>query len=184
MAVLQAQTTNSNGYLANTTLGFQASTTASIANEMQVTTATLAAVSLAVGLPANALLNAIAFISLSNGYFINYLSRLARFFGDNAKQTNTHLIIQKTDLPSLTPRLSNTAESLLIAVLLRVILYESNSLISTVTIDFFKTEYVQQTVNNILLLRLFTLVVYSYPLPGYPYGAITNINSFPTPNEF
>ncbi|MGL5925486.1 hypothetical protein [Chroococcidiopsis sp.] len=162
MAVLQAQAIDSNGYAANSTLFFQASITANIANGMQTITVTLAAVSLAVGLPANALLIAIAITSVSSGYFVNYLSRLARFFGIRARQDINYLYIQKSDLPLLAVSLSNTAESLLIALLLQVMLYESNSLISRVTVDAFKTEFAtvnsRAVIRSILLIRLYSLV--------------------------
>jgi hypothetical protein len=44
---------------------------------------------------------------------------LIAVFGTNATQTATDLIIKKADLPGLTPLATNTAESLLVGVLLR-----------------------------------------------------------------
>jgi hypothetical protein len=44
---------------------------------------------------------------------------LTAVFGENATQTSTTITITKADLPGLTAAANNTAESLLIAILLR-----------------------------------------------------------------
>ncbi|MCC5626184.1 hypothetical protein, partial [Nostoc sp. CHAB 5715] len=44
---------------------------------------------------------------------------LAQVFGANATQTATTITITKADLPRLTPSSTNTAESLLTAILLK-----------------------------------------------------------------
>lgn len=46
---------------------------------------------------------------------------LIQIFGTNATQNDTTLIIQKSDLPLLTPSANNTPESLLIAILLKAL---------------------------------------------------------------
>jgi hypothetical protein len=44
---------------------------------------------------------------------------LTQLFGANATQDNQSLVIRKSDLPGLTPSSNNTAESLLVAILLQ-----------------------------------------------------------------
>lgn len=44
---------------------------------------------------------------------------LQQLFGTNAVQDNQSLVIRKSDLPGLTPSANNTAESLLVAILLQ-----------------------------------------------------------------
>ncbi len=44
---------------------------------------------------------------------------LQQLFGVNATQDNQSLVIRKGDLPKLTPSANNTAESLLVAILLQ-----------------------------------------------------------------
>lgn len=44
---------------------------------------------------------------------------LQQLFGANATQDNQSLVIRKSDLPGLTPSVNNTAESLLVAILLQ-----------------------------------------------------------------
>lgn len=90
---------------------------------------------------------------------------MARFFGLNARQPITHLYIQKADLPGLSPLATNTAESLLVALLLRVNQHESNSLISRVVIDIFNQEFIKisnlSVIQSILLINRYLLVTYS-----------------------
>ncbi|MUL39308.1 hypothetical protein [Gloeocapsopsis dulcis] len=90
------------------------------------------------------------------GDFHNYLSALGRFFGVNAAQTATQLFIKKSDLPLLTHSTDNTAESLLIALLIHVIQNESNSLMSNVFVD----QPVAQIIAN---YRITTIDVKIYP---------------------
>lgn len=44
---------------------------------------------------------------------------LQKVFGRSASQTNTHLIINKADLPKLTPTTNNQAQGLLVALILK-----------------------------------------------------------------
>ncbi|MBD2360045.1 hypothetical protein H6G36_02325 [Anabaena minutissima FACHB-250] len=46
---------------------------------------------------------------------------LEQLFGVNAAQDSQALVIQKSDLPSLTPNINNSAESLLIAIILQAL---------------------------------------------------------------
>lgn len=46
---------------------------------------------------------------------------LAQLFGVNASQDGQNLFIDKSDLPLLTPSANNTAESLLVAILLKAL---------------------------------------------------------------
>lgn len=61
----------------------------------------------------------------SQSHYQNYVPSLATFFGINAKQNEENLYINKSDLIGLSPKLDNTAESLLAALLLRVMKYAS-----------------------------------------------------------
>lgn len=98
----------------------------------------------------------------TTGQFQDYLSIFARFFGINTKQTTTHVYINKADLPDLNPKANNTAESLLVALLLREMQYESNFLISRIVIEKYKAEFAslsgKPVIVNTLLIRLYLLL--------------------------
>lgn len=162
MAVLDAQISNSQGLFVDSNTNIQSDTYTSIGNYLDSLLINNAHRQTVVGEAIQTLLRLNPYIQYRQSDYTNYLSRLARFFGDNAKQNTTHLIIQKSDLPSLTPKLDNTAESLLIALLVRVMFYESNSLISTTVVTFFKTEFLNLNLvpitQSILLIQLFTKV--------------------------
>lgn len=132
MAVLEAQIISSQGLPVDSSSNIQSNIYASIGNYLNSLLVNNAHRQTVIGEPTQTLLRLNPNIQYRQSDYINYQSRLARFFGINARQTSTHLIIQKSDLPLLTSKLSNSAESLLIALLLHVMLYESNSLISTV----------------------------------------------------
>jgi hypothetical protein len=100
----------------------------------------------------------IQFVSFSE--YINYFSKLARFFGKNASQDATKLYIQKSDLPYLTATENNTAESLFVALLLKVLLDESNSLSSPVFVYHWGTYFSENKVFHTYIINLFVLVVY------------------------
>ncbi|MUL39340.1 hypothetical protein [Gloeocapsopsis dulcis] len=120
------------------------------------------------------------FVNPRIGEFHNYLSRFARFFGENAAQTATHLIIRKSDLPLITPSSNNTAESLVIALLLRVKDYESNDSISRISVELFKQEFIVK--NNVTLLQSIILVNFRVTAQ-YLYLEITNADVSITPNN-
>lgn len=119
------------------------------------------------------------------GNFQQYRSRLARFFGTNAQQTPTQLIIQKSDLQGLIPSVDNSPESILVALLLHVLKNESNSITSNVYISFFRTEFISSNTVSLIvhtyLVQIYKLLIYEddrYPSP------ITNSNAPITPKDF
>ena len=122
--------------------------------------------------------------SLNNslGYYQDYLSTFARFFGASAKQTVTHIHIKKDELPELTPLINNSAESLIIALLLRVYLYESNSLLSKITSEIWKVEFirvgVQAYIRHILLIKLYLPLLYSVRDEAKDFGVVVQPNDF------
>lgn len=97
-----------------------------------------------------------------NSYFHNYLSSFVRFFGDNAKQDVSRIYIKKSDL-TLTTNANNRAESLVVALLLRVMQYESDDYISRVVIKRDMTRYVSKNnfpyVQIVLTVKLYLLLV-------------------------
>lgn len=122
--------------------------------------------SIGLGIPKNCISICIAQYQFSIGDFANYYSSFARFFGVNAMQTSTHLTIRKSDLPRLSSLANNTAESLLIALLLQVLIYESNNLISNVYIELYKKELINVNGVNyssyVLLVRLLALLKFNH----------------------
>jgi hypothetical protein len=46
---------------------------------------------------------------------------LSQCFGDNTLQNSNSLVIQKSDLPGLTPTTNNTAEELVVGILLKIL---------------------------------------------------------------
>lgn len=110
------------------------------------------------------------------GNFQDYLSSFARFFGVNARQDASKIYIQKADLPNLDLLLDNSAESLLVALLLRAMLYESNSLISTVHIFIFNKYFINNLLITNLVLELYLPII-------DPLTPTENLPSF-VPNSF
>ncbi|MBE9191399.1 hypothetical protein IQ230_13795 [Gloeocapsopsis crepidinum LEGE 06123] len=98
----------------------------------------------------------------NQGIYQDYLSTFSRFFGVNAKQDNNYLYINKADLAALTANANNTAESLLIALLLQIKEYESNSLLSSVVVEYWKTQFIKlqdySIILNIFVVKLYALV--------------------------
>lgn len=96
---------------------------------------------------------------------VNYLQPLNRFFGINARQDATKLYINKSDLQGLTSSSNNTAEAILIAIILRIINFEANSQISGICIVKFKTYFISKNkVNYIvheLIINLFRLTAHT-----------------------
>lgn len=60
-------------------------------------------------------------VSWSFESFVNRLDSLNIYFGINATQDSNYLYIKKSDLTGLTPSLNNKPESLLVAILLKVL---------------------------------------------------------------
>lgn len=115
-----------------------------------------------------------------HGYAHDYLSSLVRFFGEGFRQDANYFYINKTALPGLTLHSQNTAESLLTALLLRVKDYESNSLISRVIVEHWKTQPIKVNNKNLIMG---ILLVKLYVLAKYEYLAIVNDDEPITPNN-
>lgn len=138
-----------------------------------------------VSFPLSSHLMAIALANSKQGIFQDYLSNFARFFGINAKQDVNNLHINKADLNLAST--TNTAESLLIAILLQISNKESNLLISDVYIYLFS----QQFENSLQPLLVFNLVVnlykkidYSTSLTKSLDGLMTNYSLIVVPDDF
>lgn len=204
MAVLQAELNNSNGYfLTGTYLVF--------ANGISSNGYLLNAVSNLIGQPSNGISNATSallqflfYSSASSGYSLStllvltpqmnislgqyqqYLSSLVRFFGDNVSQSATHLIITKASI-GVQPLTNNTAESLLVGILLRVLQEESNSLISNVYISIFR-RYIepgnQPLIVTNLVVNLYMKILYDDPSSELVSNSMTNYTALLNPNQF
>lgn len=136
---------------------------------------------------ASANLSSKAFQFARQGDYHDYLSSLTRFFGDGFKQDSQYFYINKAALPGLTTEVNNNAEALLTGLLLRVKEYESNSLISRVTVEHWKTTYIDNYQSKILLIKLYADVKYSYSfnsINGIERGFILNADEKPTINDF
>lgn len=98
-----------------------------------------------------------------NSLYQNYLSSFARFFGEGSKQDIAKIYIDKASLPRLTLG-NNTAESIFVALLLQANMFESNSLISKVVVEQFKTSLVsrdnQVYINYAFVIKLYLLMIY------------------------
>lgn len=164
MAVLTGELSSSQGIPSTSIASLQSFFTVSASAALDSLLVSYGLISTSAGTPLQSSLSAIALAVVSQGSYQNYLSRLARFFGVNAKQDANYLYIQKSDLILLIPRVNNTAESLFIALLLQVEQFESNSLISTVLVELFKQEFVSRNnqvyINSLLLVKLYTSVIY------------------------
>lgn len=204
MAVLQAQLSNSNGY-------FLSGTYLVLANAISSNGQVLNVVSSLAGQPNNgisngtsSLLQFLSYLSASNGYSLpslsvltphlnnsigqyqQYLSSLIRFFGENFSQSATHFTITKASI-GVQPLTNNTAESLLVGILLRVLQNESNSLISDVYIVTFR-RYVepgnQPLIITNLIVNLYMKITYEPTTSDLLNNVMTNYTLVLTPNQF
>lgn len=98
--------------------------------------------------------------------FQDYLSSHARFFGIGFNQDTRYIYIKKADLPFLESTTNNTAQSLLVALLMRVMLYESNNLISLVNVYKWSTSFLKSqteaSILNTLIVEINVPVKYKY----------------------
>lgn len=108
----------------------------------------------------------------------DYLSSHARLFGLNFRQDIKNLYINKSDLPLLIPSKNNTPESLFVAVLLRIIMYEARDITALVNGYVWKTLFVKP-------FRLTELVVEINVPAKYKYVDVEIINASDSlsPNE-
>ena len=121
------------------------------------------------------------------GNYQQYQSSFARFFGVNAKQTAAHLHISKADLPGLSPKASDTAESILIALLLQEMIYESNSLISRIVVERWGNQLISSNnknfIRSFLLIKLSSPIIYSANRNPDVTSEISDVNQVIMPNN-
>ncbi len=180
MAVLQAELITSNGYLLNTTSAIAINSTSSNGYLLDVVFRLSGELINGTSNISQGLMQFLSYLSPSNGYILPtllvltpqlnsaigqyqpYLSSLARFFGENAKQTVTHIQINKADI-QIQPLINNTAESLLVGILLRNLQENNNSISSNVYVSLF-SRYVEQgdpqMLITSLIIRLYSKVIY------------------------
>lgn len=162
MAVFQAEIVASIGYYLNTSLTLKSNSFTALGN---FTDTLLTAIGSLESVFSNYQYGTIlsnAFIALSMGSYQPYQSRFARFFGEGSRQTSTHIYIKKAALPLLNPTLTNSSQSLMVALLLKVMADESNSLISRVTVEVFNIEFLANgnlgIMQTILIVNLYSFV--------------------------
>jgi hypothetical protein len=90
----------------------------------------------------------------SSESLINRSNPLQIYFGSGARQDNDYLSIEKSDLTSLTPSSTNTAESLLIALLLKS-LDVTNDDDDNILITLFDTYIIGNKIRNTLLIQCY-----------------------------
>lgn len=133
-------------------------------------------------------LSAIALLFANQGNYQIYQSSFVRFFGEGFKQDSSKIYIQKNSLPLLTLSNNNTAESLLVALLLQIKQYESNSLISLATVEIFSQNFISSNNDSHLILTTLLLKLYvrvTYVSAPNPELGNQIINSSPiNPNQF
>ena len=161
MAVFQGEIVSPLGYGVNTLLRLQTEAVASIGYPVNTTSLIKGDVNNSTGL----FTNTVSFLKGVNGLPLGnyqlYQSSFFRLFGQGSRQDSNFIYIQKSSLPLLTPGI-NKAESLFVALLLQLSLYESNDLVSKITISRFQTyfEVVNDlpVVNTVLLINLYILI--------------------------
>lgn len=99
------------------------------------------------------------------------------FFGFNAAQTATSLIINKSDLTGLTPLTNNTAESLLVGIINRIL--AGKHLVQFVHIDF---KYWGHGVDG--KKRIDTVLLYLYDKEYNGIGDISTLLTTVNPNDY
>ncbi|MBD2495008.1 hypothetical protein [Nostoc sp. FACHB-280] len=90
----------------------------------------------------------------SSESLISRSSSLALYFGNNATQNEEYLYIKKSDLVGLTPSINNTAESLLIALISRLIGI-NDEYTDVILISIFDTYINQNKITHTILIQLF-----------------------------
>lgn len=145
-----------------------------------------ATLSLSFGSSLNSLVTSYALFNIPLGMQQSYRSRFARFFGVNATQDINNVYIKKSDL-SLTELSNNTAESILVALLLYIAKYESNLIISNVYIYLFKqyinTDMQPKLISN-LVVHLFKEITYATNESEILNNLMVDYTTVVTPNEF
>lgn len=85
---------------------------------------------------------------------INRSTSLALYFGNNAIQDNNYLYIKKSDLIGLTPSINNTAESLLVALINRLINI-TDDYVDVISIRLFDTYINKNKITYTILIEIF-----------------------------
>lgn len=104
---------------------------------------------------------ALAEVTVNPATYYNYPSPFARFFGANARQDATKIYLKKSDF-GLSDKDNHTAECLLVALLLRVMYFESAPSSSDVVIEHLDTRFSNGLVSKTLVLYLYSLLTYQY----------------------
>lgn len=108
----------------------------------------------------------------------NPINVFAFIFGSNAVQTSTQLIINKSDLIGLTPNINNTAESLFVSIILRLLTGNNN-------VNFIKLNCVYWGGGYINNKRVDTIILNFYKLlTVINEYEIQNISSSINPNDY
>lgn len=158
MAILQTQNTVSNGYFLNSIAALQSSRSAFFSNPVNSLLSYKTNATSAIGSPQSGLVFSSAHQTIVLGKYQDYQSRFARFFGENAKQDVNFLYVLKSDL-IISSSINNTAESIFVALMLQILIYESNSEISTVFVEKFSNYLSNKNnidfVNNNLIIKLY-----------------------------
>lgn len=187
MAVLQAQTTASNGYFLNSIAALQSNRIAFFSNPVNSLLSYGATPTEAIGARQSGLVFFSYYQTVSLGKYQDYQSSFARFFGVSAYQNNDFLYIKKTDV-GVQPLTNSTAESLFVGILLRALIEESNSLLSNVYISLFR-KYIepgrQPLIVTNLVINLYMKIIYeSVESSELLNNVMINYTTVLTPNQF
>lgn len=104
-----------------------------------------------------------------NSKFYGYPSALQGLFGAGAIQNSSTVIIKKAGLPGLTPRFDNTAESLLVGLLLNLIAYAKGDETGKIEANLWEVKPGNYSLNTIVIfLRARVTVVDKYEISDFP----------------
>lgn len=111
-------------------------------------------------------LSTISTLSNSAGEVIENKCKLAPnmftfLFGENASQNINSIVISKSDLIGLTPDVSNTAESLIVAIIYRILANKSKVFTPKIDLDYWGFGYDGNTKVNTVLINFCNLLLVS-----------------------
>ncbi len=185
MAVWNAEHTIPSGYPVFSNASLQSIAVGFTGNLLDANLISLSLLYLGTAISSNILLSSRVTPNLPVAQYQSYKSRFARFFGDSAYQTATHLYIKKADI-GLKGGI-NSAEAILIALLLQVQKKESNSLLSSVYIylfsQFIETGIQPKIVFSLVVNLYFPIIYTSEPFPLLD-KIMTNYSTVISPNNF
>lgn len=118
----------------------------------------------------------------SLGFYQDYFSSFARVFGVNARQDGSKIYLSKFDLSQLTAHSTNSAQSIFVALLLQVLVNDSNSLLSAFAIQFWKAQLIK--VDN--QPRILTTLLVDFYIPAIlnARSEIVNANQLIIPSDY